>query len=169
MNVLDRVASLKRARAELVAVLKQDATKDIAAMLQKMPEGVDGVLWIQYTPYFNDGETCEFWFHEDTVTPFRVVDGIPCLIDEALELEDDDEDYGYRYPEGWSDRRWDNETRSYVPREDVHVEAYSVYAEIRDYLLALADADLLRDVFGDHVQVTVFRDGRYETEYHEHD
>ncbi len=60
MNALER---LKAKQKEYKALLRADGETAIKALLKGwFSEHPDtyGVKWAQYTPYFNDGDTCEF-------------------------------------------------------------------------------------------------------------
>jgi hypothetical protein len=52
----------KAAQAQIKPAL-QEALKD----LQNAVPDVEAVRWQQYTPYFNDGDTCEFSVHDPEV------------------------------------------------------------------------------------------------------
>ncbi|HWJ26014.1 MAG TPA: hypothetical protein VNS32_05695, partial [Flavisolibacter sp.] len=46
-------------RKELTEQLRKDFPALLAPLFEKYP-GVKNVRWTQYTPYFNDGDACEF-------------------------------------------------------------------------------------------------------------
>lgn len=60
MNALDRFVKQKREYDEAIRRDGEKAFKEfLKEWFEKNPE-VYGVKWRQYTPYFNDGEPCEF-------------------------------------------------------------------------------------------------------------
>ena len=171
----DTLQALEETKAQ-IAALKEQAREQMQALLK---HGISTVWeeygdivaefgWDQYTPYFNDGEPCEFGRGE-------------IYIIGTQEPQDTDGYYGdFRNEVKWGEagvfgnysdvgkvskeRGWgDNAKRNpdYDPR----------YAEAKDYIYGLVDAldnDILYDLFGDHVTVQIRPDG-IETEYYEHD
>ena len=57
---------------ELNALMKEKSKvlmkEMFAAFFTKYENAVDNIHWTQYTPYFNDGEACEFSVHESFLT-----------------------------------------------------------------------------------------------------
>lgn len=145
----------------------KDAFKDL---FDKYPE-VRSVVWCQYTPYFNDGDTCTFGVHEFDVNlgtddsikadieakkvemkvaadegDYKKAQQLKNQVDELMDrLGGDDDDY--HYGESIYSLR-----RSKNPRE----------VEIADSIRNLQrelPADVLESVFGDHVQIVATRQG----------
>jgi hypothetical protein len=61
VELKERVLALN---AELSTVYKEGLKEYAADLLAKYPK-VKGISWTQYTPYFNDGEPCEFGINAD--------------------------------------------------------------------------------------------------------
>ena len=63
MEIVEKIkaemAAFDEKRKELTAQLKKDFPALLAPLFEKYP-GVKNVRWTQYTPYFNDGDPCEF-------------------------------------------------------------------------------------------------------------
>ena len=106
---------------------------------------VNAVYWTQYTPYFNDGDTCEFSVHE-----INMAYGF-----EADKFDSDEIGGGYVsiYPEGTKDLGWENETKILKP--------------VTNLIRAIGE-DTMEKMFGDHALVIVTRDGVEVREY-DHD
>jgi hypothetical protein len=160
-----QIAALKeQAREQMQALLKHG----ISTVWEEYGDIVAEFGWDQYTPYFNDGEPCEFGRGE-------------IYIIGTQEPQDTGAFYGgFRNAVKWGEagvfgdysgvgkvskeRGWgDNAKRNpdYDPR----------YAEAKDYIHGLVDAldnDILYDLFGDHVTVQIRPDG-IETEHCVHD
>lgn len=134
MNPFQELMDLKKAYDDKVAAFGKDAVVAAFAPFFGAHPEASAVRWRQYTPYFNDGDACEFSVHE-----MRVRFG------------DDNEsgDYEDGFVESWD------------VREDAAKKA--ALGDLPD----IPD-DVLRAVFGDHVEVTVTRDG-CESEEHSHD
>lgn len=147
--------------------------------------GVDSFGWRQYTPYFNDGEPCEFTatgFWAKPATDQQVpaycdncgTDQDPVVLGDPENCWCDNEDsYGFPGyhddpPFGKRDYRWENSTRIDL--------GYSGPDEARyDRLQALCSAieggqfyDVLRSQFGNHVKIVVTKESVELTTY-EHD
>ncbi len=98
--------------------------------------------WRQYTPYFNDGEECTFSAHVD---------------DPNMNGLDDDELY-----EVIREKDYDGK-----PHEKFNPVLLTAYTDVQEFLSNVDEA-ALRDMFGDHMEITVSRDGT-EVEEYEHD
>lgn len=105
--------------------------------------------WTQYTPYFNDGDACEFGVHGEVW--FRTI--------EDAAVEDTYALAGSSHPTIGT-RHWNSDTRSY---ENVPLSPEK--RAVHDRCQALNDAieggdflDVLLKAFGDHAEVTVTKD-----------
>jgi hypothetical protein len=147
-QIRQRTAELQ----EQIKKLQAEAAEQVKPLLQQFVQdnpGVSGIRWNQYTPYFNDGETCTFTVHEPR-------------------FQFGGQEEGGDYEDGFFDLPWDYGSEYYAdfraacPDRDLCEKCRSLATELRgmdDALLAL---------FGDHVQVTVTKDG-VEAEEYEHD
>lgn len=111
---------------------------------------LDSFSWSQYTPYFNDGDACEFRVNRD-----------------YLHINDFSDFETYSYEE-WlkEDYQW-KPNPSEFGFETVE-ELYNVAKGINEILEKFEDDDLLH-LFGDHAQVTIYRDGTISTDDYDHD
>jgi hypothetical protein len=134
------VAEMKAMRIKVAETGKAAVSKAIKAFLAGHPE-VESIRWRQYTPYFNDGDACEF-----------SVRGI------YVKLVGADEDGG-DYEDGYEDE--------YGLDKEKHAQLRSDMTQL-DALFDSAE-DTMKVTFGDHVQVTVGRDGEAEVEEYSHD
>lgn len=93
-----------------------------------------------YTPYFNDGDTCVYQ--------------VNC-------------DYPKLNGEDWSDcgnlTHWDKN-----PNPDYSLEKYKAHEAVTEFLGGLAEDDMA-ETFGDHVEVTIRKDGTVDIQSYEHD
>lgn len=159
-QLLSEQAELKRKFQEQAQEMFKGVTKEF---FEKNP-GVTAVVWTQYTPYFNDGETCVFRVNDPTFT------NAP-----------DPENCRWGEYDGDEDGVWATDNISYVL-----TSGREYYAETRDAILASGGVDIdsceafhrminsseMEDIFlamfGDHVQVVATREGFEVTDY-EHD
>lgn len=67
MSLAELVVTMKAKREEIVALAKSEGEKAIKAALKEMfaeHSTLGAIRWQQYTPYFNDGDPCEFSVNE---------------------------------------------------------------------------------------------------------
>ena len=118
------------------------------------------VLWTQYTPYFNDGDTCEFNFNGLQVI-FQDDD-----LNSRLDVE---EEYGYEVgSHEWHlrpDSTKNEETKAKLRSSEV-VSAFKTLTEL-DGIMHQMEA-VLQDTFGDHVHVKVSPES-IDVEEYQHD
>lgn len=156
---IDRPIDGKITRRNRNRVPQQGST-DFLAALDKLfaYDFVEKVGWQQYTPYFMDGDPCEFGIHEIAVKIGEVEDA-------------DDEAYGFdgggwytRY--GLSNRDWSTAER----KESWEIEGHNT-RDLHATLTSInwgAFENVMEDNFGDHANVEATRDG-FSVEYYEHD
>jgi hypothetical protein len=155
-------AELKRKFQEQAQSLFKDITKEF---FEKNP-GVTGVIWTQYTPYFNDGDTCVFSVGDLTFT------NAP-----ADELSD----IRWGEYEGETEGVWAADNIGYVLESD-----RDYYQNTKTAVLAAGGVDatsctlfakavnssemedVMQAMFGDHVKVIATREG-FEVEEYDHD
>jgi hypothetical protein len=142
-------ADIKKAKMEISKQLFSAASK---ALFEKFPK-LEKFSWAQYTPHFNDGDTCSFSVHTDTLRSF-VYDGESGY--------DGEETYIEIYNIG---REFDMTLRKYV---DVEVGEVEECLKAISNFLESFDEDYFEESFGDHVEVIVTRDN-VETEEYDHD
>lgn len=159
---LDKLTSLRAeveaARTQMKQAAQQlvdDGAKQIFAQFGDI---VHSFGWTQYTPYFNDGDPCEFGMGE-----------LYIIAHEDLEQLDEDEVYDLEREWIWEggspafSRYGDNsKVGKYGSPQEHYVEASQAIETIYN---ALSPDDLAKDVFGDHVQVTFTPDGTNVEEY----
>ena len=163
MNIEEKIKSLKEKNSE-ISRLKNEAysisrevfegwCKDV---FDKNPR-LESFSWNQYTPYFNDGDTCVFSANTD----YLKING---------EYADDSDWISENTVTSWG--TYNRETKKYegrveVPNESYDAELDKVTQEIKDFL-CLFDDDFYIRKFGDHSEITVTKEG-IEVEEYEHD
>ena len=113
--------------------------------------------WTQYTPYFNDGDTCYF----SSNTDYLWING---------ENEDDASWSQEKKVISWG--KYNNEKRAYEGRieqnnPDYIPELVEASAKVKKFL-SVFDEDFYKLQFGDHTRITVTENG-IDTEDYEHD
>lgn len=134
--------------------------------------------WAQYTPHFNDSETCTF----DVYIDYPFINGVNADYDEesdisikihkykTLETEEDvriNNEVAEKVNYSWfKDRQIGANGLCYNPLYDE--AAANVVNQIKE-VLRTTPKDFLLDMFGDHCKVTLFANGTIEVEEYEHD
>lgn len=114
-----------------------------------------GYTWCQYTPYFNDGDSCTFGIGEiyvttnDEINPDMDNDSIIDFIESNYETTIDDFEYN----------------------ENIDKDSF---VKVTQMLFSLIyDKSIALNTFGDHTQITVYQstdgDIKLESKYFEHD
>lgn len=110
-------------------------------VFSKYPDQLEYVSIIRYTPYWNDGEECNYGLHEASV----LLKGLP---------NDDHHEYGDHYYKG----------KLTSQQLDLAIEIQS----IANALLHSIPAEVFKDIFGDHQKNIFYPTGSYETKDYEH-
>ena len=147
----------KKFQAEAQSLFK-DITKEF---FDKNP-GITAVRWTQYTPYFNDGDTCEFNVNDPTFTNAS---------EEELENVSAWGEYEGENETVWALESyylhkisdWCKEEREKV--SNVDIDSCRMFAKM---VCSSEMEDVMLAMFDDHVVVTATRNGFDVTDY-DHD
>lgn len=165
-----KLDELKSLYHEGLKVLAKDLFKEFFAL----NPSIEAILWHQYTPYFNDGETCTFDVHQPVfITKNFDPDDIssPC----AYEGE---EEYGSFTADLIDYRKYATQEghKEYWEKRVIEMEASIEGIESIDWdsVSAMNDFiqkndDIMEEMFGDHSVVAVTRDQIIVEEYTSHD
>src|ERR1700675_3210663 len=146
--------------------------------------------WQQYTPYFNDGEECVFRCNGDYPSlAIKVGDDI-IMHDEnhgSLEINGEEVQSTYdltsqfermgvdSFSKGGKQYVYDKKTKSVtvdgkkIPTYDDYSKQFDKLSKAVSTFMGVFEDEDMELMFGDHVQITVNRDGTIETEEYEHD
>lgn len=153
-NVLQEIVNLKKEYEEKVKSVGSSLIVDLYRPLFNENPGIDSIRWEQYTPYFNDGDTCVFGVGElryKLTTP----------------SDKEHDEYGDGYAEAYNiGQKWDTTNRKFIKVEVTpELKAVKEMAEIHSNV----PDDIMLSLFGDHAQITIFNDGKLEVEEYEHE
>ncbi len=154
MTTLEQIkaefADFNERRKVLVEKLRIEFGTMFGPLFEKSDK-IESMGWTQYTPYFNDGDSCTFRVNEP--------DQINGEYDSNIEWYD------------WKVNYYLKEDRYKTDIEEnsaIDINACDAFLEFRELIESIQD-DILKDLFGDHALVTVKRDGTVEVEEYEHD
>lgn len=148
-KLFDELAALKKAYDEKLVNEGEDALKEAFKELFDKHPRLESVTWVQYTPYFNDGDPCYFgvWgFDPSIVKPEESEDSED---EDDEDLYDDDYTYGERLS---------------ALADSSDPELQKIAEAVRELTRDIPD-DVLENVFGDHCKIVATRDGFDVREY----
>lgn len=133
-------------KVKQIQIKMQEASKDLFSRFWEENLKIHAIVWTQYTPYFNDGETCYF----------RVGEMYPMTEDKYNQYVEDS-----GYAEEYSVLDWNGK-----PEEGsglTEIEAVKVCEIIK--ILGKIPDEVYMGMFGDHVKITATREGFQVDEY----
>ena len=145
--------------------LQETMKEDFVAFFKANPY-VGSVIWTQYTPYFNDGEPCEFSRHDFSFLP--KLDAPPFSEDDEYEFDDP---YDMNF---FVESKYDS--AAYKKLQNDFMEQYGsitfygtskAIEEFKAVLNTIPD-EVYEAAFGDGKKVIASIDG-FETEHYDHD
>jgi hypothetical protein len=151
----------------------QITKEEFAALVQPLLDHPDVHLfgWKQYTPYFNDGDICEFSatdFYLVTKTDIEQYEDLkendPYEVQEVFDIHSDHPTLG-GLP--WN---WDDQTRkgSFGDYEGPDEELHKTAMELRGAINSGSADSVLLGLFGDHCRIEVSKT-KIEVEEYSHD
>lgn len=181
-------AEVQRMQAQMREAAQQAIAEGTKAIFDEYGDLIVQFGWLQYTPYFNDGDPCEFGMHELAIIARE--DLVKAAEEDGVDLETADQwdvsqllydrDWGYEGSDAFSTYSRgkvsktvsDYSSGSYreVPNPDFDQR----YADCREacqaiYNVCAADGQqIAKDIFGDHVRV-IFTPNGVDVEEYEHD
>lgn len=156
MTVLEKIKAELTAFEEKKKLFVEELRKEFPTMFKDLfdkSEKIESFRWRQYTPYFNDGDACEFNVYADD----------PDINGSYI---DDHEWYDWRIKYYLKGDKEYSELLKENPNLDI--EAYNVVNEFIN-VIYLIPKEILMDLFGDHVKVTIHKNGNIEVDSYEHD
>jgi hypothetical protein len=152
----EKQEEIKKLKEEMVEASNKIFTELTKTIFEEHPK-VKSFGWHQYTPYFNDGDTCTFSANTDYI----YING-DSADDADWVSENNITNYGT-----WNRDKRVYEGRTEVPNFNYDPELVKANDEIREFLRNFDD-DFFMSQFGDHAEVTITAEGVSVDEY-EHD
>ena len=142
----EKMATLRR---EYVETAKSEFTELSKELFESYPD-LKSFGWVQYTPYFNDGEECTFSAHTDQLS-----------INGYGGYNESEDGEGINLLEAAESRTWVDSKFVAKPVDD---KAKEVVDAVETFLKSFDD-DFLKEMFGNHVSVTVTASGTSTDDY----
>ena len=152
----EKQEEIKKMKKEMLEASNKIFTELTKTIFEDHPK-VKSFGWNQYTPYFNDGDTCEFSPNVDYI----YING-DNVDDSDWINETIITNYG-----NWNREEKVYKNRTEVPNLNYDSELVKANDDIKEFLRNF-DNDFFMSQFGDHAEVTVTAEGVSVDEY-EHD
>lgn len=145
-----QILAFNALRAQMANKLKAEFGSIVKGFFEANPI-VEGIIWSQYTPYFNDGDECIFNVHE-RYGVFKAPEGF--MGDNFSEMTN-----GYHAEDselGISDYSWGEPSAAMIEAYGVEAvkKAHEDFKSLNQALGQIPD-DVYKDTFGDHVTIKV--------------
>jgi hypothetical protein len=151
----DILAQLEALETQRKVLIEKYAQPIIKAVVRKMFDecpSITGCEWRQYTPYFNDGDPCEFTFYG-----LIVYSDLPDLPREAIYYDDNGYEVGsLAYWLRKYNKIPPNETDQVAIEQMEMMSFCNATTELEKFLEG--HLELLKESFGDHCKVNCDRD-----------
>ena len=152
----EKQEGIKKLKEEMLEASNKIFTEMTKVIFEEHPK-VKSFGWNQYTPYFNDVETCTFFANTDYI----YINGMS--VDESEWINENIiTSYGT-----WNREEKVYKDRTEVPNLNYDSELVKANDEIKEFLCNF-DEEFFMSQFGDHAEVTVTAEGVSVDEY-EHD
>jgi hypothetical protein len=184
-SVIERIkaelAAFEEKKQAFVAELRNEFPSMFTELFAQAPK-LKSVGWTQYTPYFNDGDSCEFSAHvydlyingsnssyDDDDEDEDAISVNPCIYI-TLRTEEDiriNKELAEKYNRTWYKKEGIGSS-GLAPNPKYDADAHRVSSEISEVLESIPD-EFLKDLFGDHSKVTIHSNGTIEVDDYDHD
>lgn len=158
MNTLEKIKAELAAFEEKKKIFVEELRKEFPTMFKELFEKTDKIKsfgWTQYTPYFSDGDICEFSVNCDD--PYINGDNID-------DIDLDWYDWRVKYY-----LRGDKEYANLLEQNpNIDIEACKIIFEFKEVINSIPE-EMLKGLFGDHALVTIHSDGTVNVEEYDHD
>lgn len=148
MEIKEALEKFYSLRDKIENEVKEGLGKAIGEIL-KDSDKIEKIGWTQYTPWFNDGDTCYFSVNSDDLD----INGV-----DHWEIEDDQNFFDEKY---WS--------KGSMRKNPMYIEKEGRILEKIKELISSIPEEILQGAIGDHVQVTVDKEGNLKTEEYDHE
>ena len=159
-------AALKKIKDEHTGLMKQQFHEIFKVFFDSYPE-IKEIRWKQFTPYFNDGDTCTFSVHEKyfIAKEYNPNDDLDKY--EPFELYEKPSNWVINMAHKYPDYKktvdlWDENCQN--PR---FVEIAEAVANFKAFLDSVEE-DIYYDIFGDHIEIVASSSG-FDVEDYDHD
>lgn len=177
-TAMKRVTDARRKYEKELKTIGRKVRKQVAEYLAaELPEGF-AIQWEQFTPYFNDGDACEFSVNSPTVFAIECENHDDCAVPDGEEHCADDCTNGVvekrnevEYDDPCMVEEADYTVSIYGKKDGVDKIDGLELADLKRIVAAFKKLDekFMLAAFGDHARVVVRSNGRFSVNEYEHD
>lgn len=150
-NIKQTLKELEEKKQAAMELIKRDFSEILKPIFEKSKK-ITSFTWTQYSPYFNDSDECTFSVNIDR-------DWGTSINGERIDELDEENDF-LSETLGWGkDER---------PNPNYDKNESNVLDELISVISSIPE-EFMEELFGNHVEVTVYADGTNKTEEYEHD
>jgi len=145
-ELVEKMNALKKEYGEKM----QSGIKEACKSFFETNPKIAAITWVQYTPYFNDGDPCEF----------RVGDIWAISQNGYTQWVEDGQGYAEEYSvyiPSWREPT-DEDAKKLLEKDGLTLEEAKKIKEFTNTLSKIPD-DIMLSMFDDHAEVTITRDG----------
>lgn len=156
MTVVEKIQAELKVFEEKKKALVEELRKEFPALFAELfaqSKRIDSITWRQYTPYFNDGDECTFSVCADDPE-----------VNETNLYNTDWYDWRHRYYTK-GDPQYAN---LLTDKPTIDIAECQLVDAFTDVIESIPE-DFMKDLFGDHCQVTIRRDGTIDVNDYDHD
>lgn len=172
-KIKEKLSEFEDRKKVLIQEIRKDFPEVISELLNQS-DSIKSVGWAQYTPYFNDGDTCEFSANID----YLYVNGEDSEDASILspfkhgKIKDEHDLLMHRELCAATNKSW-LKTRKIgedglLPNPNYVKKESEIFNEIKIALSSIS-TDFYRDLFGDHCMVTIYKGGKLDVSEYEHE
>lgn len=175
-QMLDLNAKIKELQDQAAKTSQEVFKSSLKQFFDAVPE-IQSIVWRQYTPYFNDGDSCEFSVHDANF--YSSPDGTDEDDEEdgwdAYNPFDKPSDYVYRNAKD-ENNRYRSEYQAQIDKYDARVaqvgaeridQIQRAIQDVRNLFRTINDEYFMM-MFGDHVRIVATKDG-FQVDEFDHD
>lgn len=153
-NIVESIKSSLKEFEDKKKAMVEELRKQFPGLLKPLfdeSKKINSISWNQYTPYYADGNTPEFGVNHYLI------------INDTI---NEDEDAGFLSKELYT---YDDQGEGVsVPNPDYDLRESIIVKSLSETIFSIPD-EFLRDLFGDHVEIIVYKDGSIKVNEYEHD
>lgn len=164
---MSNLTEMRKMREAYMDQIRKDGEKALLNSLKdfftNFPQ-VKAITWTQYTPYFMDGNPCEFGVND-------IIFYIPKNGEEAYSTEEllSHSHYSIEYPDDYDDEEWEKGVPSTYQSHSTEGLDPALAKAIEELTSDLdSNSDLLQFALGDHARIVAVP-GKIHVEEYEHD
>lgn len=176
-NIIDNIKQEFKVFEDKKKLMVKELRKQFPEILKPLFEKskiIDSIGWTQYTPYFNDGEECKFsvLINRDDlyINNVYVYDILNTKDSLSVKVTDENRQKCQEFclKKGYKWIKNNVGDASYIENPEQDFELVKVIDDFHNILTNIPK-EIFGDLFGDHVKVTIDKNGSIKVDEYSHD